>query len=620
MATVEGNTSETLTLNDTLGISLYWVGNGGKYEDTAHWSVSSGGTGGAALPTSVDDIVFDANSFTLDNQVVTGPLIEVWGPPKGSYYSCANLTVESGTREFRMECFDSTALGDPGNALAVPTSGLGYGEICRVILNVYGNINLNSVTCHLGYIKITGVGIHTISGVNNADFWDIDMESGTAVNLETGATLEVINRVTYRGIFNFNAATINAFLLCSLGDDDGIAIHDLSGTSVINIRAASGVSYNTVWSGVAPALSMSSHPTTPSETVDLATTTINCSAGSYGSVEFDMIHWSDPSEDPQQLPALNIGDVTFSNCTLLHFMATGLILSENPTENNYQEVVFKSVSIDVAEPTLIHMTGELHIASADDLIITGASETNTITYYSQPLIEGGATPQWVLNIDDGSFKFKHSLISYCTIAVGTLAIADSSCVDDGNNIRLKFAALYTEPTSETITITDEMVSEQLVDLTENQFRMTDEVVEDHLVTNTTEAVTFTDVAVPHRTTYANTLETTTLTDVSTPYHLVESTTDLMTIGDEWFASDIIRKRIKFPNLQGKHLSLKFESDNSDFFAIYYLRHKMFKTRELTSDQKHPNTHGSHIGIKLSNSGSDEFILMYVSEKMQLVTT
>jgi hypothetical protein len=84
--------------------------------------------------------------------------------------------------------------------------------------------------------------------------------------------------------------------------------------------------------------------------------------------------------------------------------------------------------------------------------------------------------------------------------------------------------------------------------------------------------------------------------------------------------ELIRKRVKFPNLQGKHLSLKFESATDGSFAIYYLRHKMFKTRELTSDQKHPNTQGSHIGIKLSNSGSDEFILMYVSEKMQLVTT
>lgn len=82
---------------------------------------------------------------------------------------------------------------------------------------------------------------------------------------------------------------------------------------------------------------------------------------------------------------------------------------------------------------------------------------------------------------------------------------------------------------------------------------------------------------------------------------------------------IEKLELKFPNLQGKHLSLKFESTGDDL-AIYYLRHKMFKSRELTSDQKHPNTQGSHISLKLHNSGTDEFTLMYVSEEMQLVTT
>ena len=82
---------------------------------------------------------------------------------------------------------------------------------------------------------------------------------------------------------------------------------------------------------------------------------------------------------------------------------------------------------------------------------------------------------------------------------------------------------------------------------------------------------------------------------------------------------IEKLELKFPNLKGKHLSLKFESTGDDL-AIYYLRSKMFKTRELTSDQKHPNTQGSHLGLKLHNTGTDTFRLMYVSEKMQLVTT
>ena len=50
----------------------YWVGNGGDWSDnTNHWSASSGGAGGASLPTSSDDVFFDANSFSAGSQTVT---------------------------------------------------------------------------------------------------------------------------------------------------------------------------------------------------------------------------------------------------------------------------------------------------------------------------------------------------------------------------------------------------------------------------------------------------------------------------------------------------------------------------------------------------------------------
>lgn len=58
----------------------YWVGNGGSWSDTAHWSTTSGGSGGASVPTftssggyfyGLDDVVFDENSFTTTGQTVS---------------------------------------------------------------------------------------------------------------------------------------------------------------------------------------------------------------------------------------------------------------------------------------------------------------------------------------------------------------------------------------------------------------------------------------------------------------------------------------------------------------------------------------------------------------------
>lgn len=136
----------------------------------------------------------------------------------------------------------------------------------------------------------------------------------------------------------------------------------------------------------------------------------------------------------------------------------------------------------------------------------------------------------------------------------------------------------------------------------------------------TESAEASDTFGSEKTAYGVTTESAEATDAMAYLHMVDEFTDSAVVASLMDSEEIIRKRIRFPNLQGKHLSLKFTSATDGSFAIYYLRHKMFKARELTSDQKHPNTQGSHIGIKLSNSGSDAFTLMYVSEKMQLVTT
>lgn len=49
---------------------LYWVGGTGMWDDPANWSFTSGGVGGACIPTAGDDVVFDANSFTAAGQSV----------------------------------------------------------------------------------------------------------------------------------------------------------------------------------------------------------------------------------------------------------------------------------------------------------------------------------------------------------------------------------------------------------------------------------------------------------------------------------------------------------------------------------------------------------------------
>jgi len=53
---------------------LYWVGNSGRADDPEHYSLSSGGTGGEAIPTADDWLIIDQNSFTQPGQHIIFPM------------------------------------------------------------------------------------------------------------------------------------------------------------------------------------------------------------------------------------------------------------------------------------------------------------------------------------------------------------------------------------------------------------------------------------------------------------------------------------------------------------------------------------------------------------------
>ena len=61
-------------INPSISTDYYWVGGTGNWSDANHWSTSSGGaypSGGTCVPTDVDNVFFDANSFSLAGEIVT---------------------------------------------------------------------------------------------------------------------------------------------------------------------------------------------------------------------------------------------------------------------------------------------------------------------------------------------------------------------------------------------------------------------------------------------------------------------------------------------------------------------------------------------------------------------
>jgi gliding motility-associated-like protein len=65
-SSVDGGNNAGWTIMDAGSRTLFWVGGEGDWFDRAHWSLISGGAGGACVPTPIDDVVFDGGSDVGD--------------------------------------------------------------------------------------------------------------------------------------------------------------------------------------------------------------------------------------------------------------------------------------------------------------------------------------------------------------------------------------------------------------------------------------------------------------------------------------------------------------------------------------------------------------------------
>jgi hypothetical protein len=83
----------------TTGYYMYWVGNTGNWSDITHWATSSGGTGGVGsrVPLIQDIAVFDANSFTIPNRVVTIDVTNLSGIDASAVDDASTSITKAGT-------------------------------------------------------------------------------------------------------------------------------------------------------------------------------------------------------------------------------------------------------------------------------------------------------------------------------------------------------------------------------------------------------------------------------------------------------------------------------------------------------------------------------------------
>jgi len=237
----------------------YWVGNGGNWSSTAHWSASSGGASGASVPTQNDNVYFDANSFTSDGQIVVLD-ISAWYP---YYYTakCRNMdwtgVLHSPTLKFGSGGYDDYDLNVSGSLILDSSVSIVIHAntlSATILMNAAsGTWDIDTKGIQLEILEIGGTGLNatynllsTLNIQNDLYQWCFYIKSGTlntnnnAINLENTSTGSgyALLKISSGATFNAGSSIIGISMLVSSNNVDGIGIEGTlfnAGTSVINL-------------------------------------------------------------------------------------------------------------------------------------------------------------------------------------------------------------------------------------------------------------------------------------------------------------------------------------------------------------------------------------------------
>ncbi len=177
------------------GRNLFWVGGNGEWNDSNHWSLSSGGTGGECPPTPNDNVYFDAGSGLGAGDAVTPT--QLWSFCKDMDWSAvnsgANLLFAPATYPINMVVFGNITFSNDmvnnfngpfwmraDGPATITSNGISF-KNNLTFFEPGGEWTLND------HLIVEGLILHYYGVFNSNDF-DITAKHGWASLPITGAT------------------------------------------------------------------------------------------------------------------------------------------------------------------------------------------------------------------------------------------------------------------------------------------------------------------------------------------------------------------------------------------------------------------------------------------------
>lgn len=229
----------------------YWVGGTGTWDTTTstHWSVTSGGTAGAPVPTALDDVYFNANSFT------TGGLQLTFN--NGSIY-CKDLDFTGLANNPLIRYYNETGdLYIAGNA----TYNINYTYVDPTKYSDYrihmtgNNKTFNGAGCTFPTVCIEGANT-TIVGNNT--FMDLNFEGVTKTINITADSTQTTNRLGVLGTvsapitiqstsagshYHISCPLMATFNYCSIQDCTGLGGATFTAYNSTNVSGNTGITF-----------------------------------------------------------------------------------------------------------------------------------------------------------------------------------------------------------------------------------------------------------------------------------------------------------------------------------------------------------------------------------------
>jgi hypothetical protein len=261
-----GSTNGSI-LSFTASVSpRYWIGNGGNWSDTAHWSLISGGSGGASVPQYTNDARFDSNSFSssgqtvaLDTDAITKDLnwTGVLNSPtfsvnnrtltiNGSLMLAANMTITGSFTDLIFDSSTTNTITMAGNSEAMlPNGGLkdtnfrGTGTWTLMdewtdahanVLMIGGTLNTNNQYVLLRQIY-DGYGQGVPSGVLTANF--------------TASTMFIVDGISFTN--EGSTLIASSANMIHEPDIDWTIISVKAGTTFASIYGKPGLNTGSIW-------------------------------------------------------------------------------------------------------------------------------------------------------------------------------------------------------------------------------------------------------------------------------------------------------------------------------------------------------------------------------------